>query len=69
MAALAYHGGGVALATAFGRAAASLLAGQPPDPPLPGFLSASPPRFPWPATRRYQLKAAYIAYRLADARG
>lgn len=66
LAALAYHGGGVALATLFGRAAAAMLAGREPEPPLPGFMLRPPPRFPVPGLRLMQLRAAYAAYRLLD---
>jgi glycine/D-amino acid oxidase-like deaminating enzyme len=65
--ALAYHGSGVALATAFGRAAAAQLAGRSPDPPLPGFLQGPPPRFPVPGLRLAGLRAAYAGYGLRDA--
>lgn len=66
LAALAYHGGGVAMATLFGRAAAALLAGRTPDPLLPAFLLTPPPRFPAPALRLAYLRAAYAGYRLKD---
>lgn len=64
--ALAYHGGGVAFATMFGRAAAARLAGRPPDPPLPEFLLGLPPRFPVPSLRLQALRAAYLGYGLQD---
>ena len=51
LAAMAYHGSGVAFATMFGRAAAARLAGRDPDPPLPGFLLTAPPPFPVPGLR------------------
>jgi glycine/D-amino acid oxidase-like deaminating enzyme len=66
LAALAYHGGGVALATLFGRAAAATLAGREPDPPLPDFVLRPPPRFLAPGLRLLQLRAAYAAYYLLD---
>ena len=62
----AYHGSGVAFATMFGRAAAARLAGREPDPPLPGFVSTPPPRFPLPGLRLLALRAAYLGYGLAD---
>ena len=52
LAAWAYHGGGVAFATMFGRAAAARLAGREPDPPLPDFLLTPPPPFPGAGLRR-----------------
>ncbi len=64
--AFAYHGGGVAFATMFGRAAAATLAGREPDPPLPEFLLGPPPRFPVPAVRLAALRAAYLGYALRD---
>jgi hypothetical protein len=63
---MAYPVGGVALATLFGKAAAALLAGRDPDPPLPGCVLTSPPRFPAPAWRLAFLRAAYAGYRLKD---
>jgi glycine/D-amino acid oxidase-like deaminating enzyme len=66
LAALAYHGGGVAFATMLGRAAAAVLAGREPDPPLPAFVRTAPPRFPLPAARVWALRGAYVAYRVAD---
>lgn len=66
LAAMAYHGGGVALATLFGRAAAALLAGRDPDPPLPACVLRPPPRFPLPGLRLAYLRAAYAGYRLKD---
>ncbi|MFL5332795.1 MAG: NAD(P)/FAD-dependent oxidoreductase [Geminicoccaceae bacterium] len=62
----AYHGGGVAFATMFGRAAAARLAGREPDPPLPDFVLTPPPRFPLPGLRVLALRAAYLAYGIAD---
>jgi glycine/D-amino acid oxidase-like deaminating enzyme len=62
----AYHGGGVAFATMFGRAAAARLAGRAPDPPLPEFLLGAPPRFPAPGLRLQALRAAYLGYGLQD---
>jgi glycine/D-amino acid oxidase-like deaminating enzyme len=62
----AYHGGGVAFATMFGRAAAARLAGREPDPPLPAFLLTAPPRFPAPGLRLLALRAAYLGYGLRD---
>ena len=66
LAALAYHGGGVAMATLVGRAAAARLAGRAPDPPLPGFIETPPPRFPLPGSRLTALRAAYAGYRAVD---
>jgi glycine/D-amino acid oxidase-like deaminating enzyme len=66
LAALAYHGGGVAMATLFGRAAAVRLAGREPDPPLPGFTETPPPRFPLPGLRLTVLRAAYAGYHAID---
>lgn len=65
--AMAYHGNGVALGTAFGRAAASTLAGQATDPPLPGFVQGPPPRFPLPGLRLAGLRAAYAGFGVRDA--
>ena len=66
LAAWAYHGGGVAFATMFGRAAAARLAGREPDPPLPEFLLAPAPRFPAPGLRLMALRAAYVGYGVQD---
>lgn len=65
--ALAYHGSGVAFSTMLGRAAAALLAGKEPDPPVPAFLRRPPPRFPLPRARLWALRAAYLGYQMADA--
>jgi glycine/D-amino acid oxidase-like deaminating enzyme len=64
--ALAYHGGGVAFSTMLGRAAAAVLAGKEPDPPLPAFIRNQPPRFPLPAARLWALRAAYAGYQIGD---
>lgn len=66
LAALAYHGSGVSFATMFGRAAAAVLAGREPDPPLPRFLLTPPPRFVVPGARILALRAAYAGYMLQD---
>ena len=66
LAALAYHGGGVAFATMLGRAAAATLAGRDPDPPLPEFVLTPPPRFPIPGLRLAALRAAYLGYGIKD---
>ena len=66
LAAMAYLGSGVAMATAFGRAAAARLAGIEPDPPLPRFLATPPPAFPLPGLRLQALRLAYAGYALAD---
>ena len=66
LAAMAYHGGGVAFSTMLGRAAAAVLAGAESDPPLPAFVRTPPPRFPLPAARIWALRAAYVGYRMVD---
>ncbi len=66
LAALAYHGGGVAFSTMLGRAAAAVLAGKEPDPPLPDFVRTPPPRFPLPGLRVWAMRAAYLGYQLRD---
>lgn len=66
LAAMAYHGSGVAMATLFGRAAAARLAGTEPDLPLPAFVETPPPRFPAPGLRLTALRVAYAGYRLKD---
>ncbi len=66
LAAMAYHGSGVSFATMLGRAAAARLAGREPDPPLPDFLSAPPPRFAVPGLRIAALRAAYLGYGMKD---
>lgn len=68
LAAMAYLGSGIAMATAFGRAAAARLAGIEPDPPLPRFLATPPPAFPLPGLRLLALRLAYGAFALADRR-
>jgi glycine/D-amino acid oxidase-like deaminating enzyme/ketosteroid isomerase-like protein len=67
--ALAYHGGGVAFSTMLGRAAAAVLAGREPDPPLPAFVRTPPPRFPLPRARVWALRGAYAAYNRGDLDG
>ncbi|MFO1036664.1 MAG: FAD-binding oxidoreductase [Geminicoccaceae bacterium] len=66
LAGMAYHGSGVSFGTLFGKAAAALLAGKEPDPPLPAPFLTPPPRFPLPGTRMLALKAAYAGYRFKD---
>jgi glycine/D-amino acid oxidase-like deaminating enzyme len=63
-----YHGGGVAMGTWFGRAAAARLAGGREDPPLPDFVTTPPPRFPLAALRVWMLRAAYLRYGRSDER-
>ena len=63
--ALAYHGGGVAFSTMLGRAAAAVLAGKEPDPPLPAFIRKPPPRFPLPAARLWALRRLMSGIRCA----
>jgi glycine/D-amino acid oxidase-like deaminating enzyme len=63
----AYHGGGVAMATALGRAAAARLAGAPDAFPLPDFIDRAPPRFPLPSLRLLGLRLGYLAARIGDA--
>ncbi len=63
----AYHGGGVAMATALGRVAAARLAGARDPFPLPGFMDGAPPRFPLPSLRLLGLRAGYIAAQIGDA--
>ena len=62
----AYHGAGVAMGTWLGRAAADHLAGRDLLGALPPPIAAPPPRFPIPSTRLWALRAAYLAYQLAD---
>lgn len=62
----AYHGGGVAMATALGRAAAARLAGRPDPVRLPHFITAPMPRFPVPSLRLTALRCAYLAAHLRD---
>jgi glycine/D-amino acid oxidase-like deaminating enzyme len=62
----AYHGGGVAMATALGRAAAARLAGRPDPAPLPHFITSPLPRLPLPGLRLAALRAAYLAAHLRD---
>jgi glycine/D-amino acid oxidase-like deaminating enzyme len=69
LAALAYHGSGAAFSTMLGRAAAAVLAGKEPDPPVPAFIRQPPPRFPLPAIRLWALRAAYARYQVADEWG
>ncbi|MBZ0130955.1 MAG: FAD-binding oxidoreductase [Rhodobacteraceae bacterium] len=64
-AAYGYHGNGVAMASAVGRALGDMAAGRTPD--LPAILKADPGRFPLPILRRNYLRAAYVKYRLEDA--
>ena len=47
-------------------AAAALLAGKEPDPPLPAPFLTPPPRFPLPGARILALRAAYAGYRVKD---
>jgi hypothetical protein len=49
-----------------GRAAAAVLAGREPDPPLPDFVRTPPARFPLPGLRVWALRAAYLGYRVSD---
>ena len=63
----AYHGGGVAMGTALGCAAAARLAGAPDPLPLPSFVGGAPPRFPLPSLRLLGLRAAYLTAAITDA--
>lgn len=63
----AYHGGGVAMATALGRAAAARLTGAPDPFPLPDFVDRAPPRFPLPSLRLLGLRVGYLAAQIGDA--
>ncbi|MCC2653563.1 MAG: hypothetical protein K0Q60_3729, partial [Microvirga sp.] len=47
-------------------AAAAVLAGNEPDPPLPAFIRKPPPRFPLPALRLWALRGAYAGYSVKD---
>lgn len=60
------HGSGVALMTGLGRAAAALLAGKEPDPPLPGFVRRPAPPFALPRLRVAYLRGAYGWYGIQD---
>lgn len=67
IAALAYHGSGVATATWNGRLAARLAAGNISlDDAAPLMMRGAPPRFPVPWLRKTYLKAAYAGYGLKD---
>lgn len=68
-AALAYHGSGVAMGVACGRALAAEMAGRndPDGGRLPDVIARPQPRFPLPAARPLVLRLAYAAYGAADA--
>ncbi|MCA8869185.1 MAG: FAD-binding oxidoreductase [Rhodobacteraceae bacterium] len=65
LAALGYHGNGVAMASHAGRLVGDLAAGAFVD--LPDALATPLARFPLPDHRRHFLRAAYLHYRLMDA--
>lgn len=67
IAAMAYHGNGVAMATWSGRAAARLAAGATPDEEIvPAIMRRPLPRFPLPALRLGYLRALYGALWIRD---
>ncbi|MCV0424185.1 MAG: FAD-binding oxidoreductase [Roseibium sp.] len=63
---LAYHGGGVAMATYAGRMLAGLTAQKPDPSPYPEFMATGLPRFPIPRLRRHALPFAFAFYGLMD---
>lgn len=65
--ALAYHGNGIAMASACGKSAARLMLGQK-DETLPGFMQQPPARFPLPVLRPWYLGLTYAWYGLQDGR-
>ncbi len=65
-AALAYHGGGVAMASWAGRQVADIMAGGSAVDDLPAVLRQPVKPFPFPKVRRHYLKAAYVWYGLKD---
>lgn len=62
---IAYIGNGVALASYFGRLAASRIAGRPREPDI-SLLRTPLPRFELPVLREASLKVAYAYYGLKD---
>ena len=67
VAALAYHGSGVATATWNGRMAARLVAGAADiNESVPAMMRDMPPRFPMPWLRKATLKVAGIGYGIRD---
>ncbi|MEL6977193.1 MAG: FAD-dependent oxidoreductase [Pseudomonadota bacterium] len=66
LAAFGYHGNGLAMGGAAGRAAADLAVGALRPEDLPAPLRGPLRRFAAPALRRLGLRAAYLAYALRD---
>ncbi len=67
IAALAYHGSGVAAANWSGRLAARLAAGAATiEADVPPMMRGAPPRFPMPALRTLYLRLAYLRYTVTD---
>ncbi|MDR3507664.1 MAG: FAD-binding oxidoreductase [Caulobacteraceae bacterium] len=64
----AYHGSGVSMGTETGAQLAALAAGKT-TPALPGFMRRPPPRFPFPALRKFYLGSALAGYAAQDLLG
>lgn len=63
-AAFGYHGNGVSMASASGRAIGDIASGKPTR--LPALLAADSGRFPFAGLRRLYLRAAYVKYQVED---
>jgi glycine/D-amino acid oxidase-like deaminating enzyme len=63
---LAYHGGGVAMASWCGRTVADLVAGRARIDDLPAVIRQPLPTFPLAGLRRWYLRAAYLGYHVTD---
>jgi len=61
---LAFHGNGVSMTGAVGRALADMAMGE--DPGLPAVVRGPARRFPLPALRKLYLRGAYIGYGMQD---
>jgi len=70
LAALAYHGNGVAMGSYAGHLVADLMAGAPgAQEQVPEVMRRPLKRFPLPGLRAPYLKAAYALYGYRDGRG